>query len=219
MIEEIQILIRYAVPQDELDAALELVEKYKEDNLILRTFHEYYSTLPEGREEAVTRIATLAVKQGVFLFVVVSTNNEYLYVVSAETVVLLGAYGDEIAPEVVTFFEFSSQDEFLKECIPAHELEVYKEKGKIEEICPVCGVLEGEEHLLGCVVEVCPWCEGQLNSCNCRFEQLEVDEIVDEEQLEVFEDMLSAKGRIPFAKDHKPAYPGTSEGLDGEPNN
>lgn len=80
-------------------------------------------------------------------------------------------------------------------------------------------MLEGEEHLLGCVVEVCPWCEGQLNSCNCRFEQLEVDELLDEEQLEKFEDLLNAKGRVPFVKGHKPAYPGTSDGLDGDKGN
>lgn len=218
MIEKIQVLIQYAVPQDELDEAIALAKKYTNDTILLRIFHEYYSTLPEGREEAIKRISMFATKQGVFLFVVISTTNEYLYAASMDQVVLLGEYGEEIAPEVLSFFDYMSQEDFLKQCLPASELEEYKGKEKNIEICPVCGVLEGEEHLLGCVVEVCPWCEGQLNTCNCRFEQLEVDELLDEEQLEMFEDMLSAKGRIPFVKEHKPAYPGTSGGLDRETN-
>jgi hypothetical protein len=36
----------------------------------------------------------------------------------------------------------------------------------------------------------------------------------DEEHLETFEELLSAKGRIPFDKSQRPLYPGTSEGLD-----
>jgi hypothetical protein len=66
------------------------------------------------------------------------------------------------------------------------------------------------------LVEVCPWCQGQLSKCNCRFEQLEVDAIDQEEELEDFVDLLTEKGRIPFERQQVPFYPGTSQGLDAD---
>jgi len=217
LLEEIKLLIQYAVPEDEMEAAVTLVEKYRNERVILNLFHEYYSTLPEAREEAIRQIAKLASRQGVFLFVVSSTSNDYIYIVSADEVVLLADYGKDISAEVLSYFDFTSQEEFIKQCIPASELEEYKAlEGSDKDVCPACGVLEGEEHLLGCSVEVCPWCDGQLKTCNCRFEQLDIDDFSDEEQLENFEDLLSAKGRIPFLKSQSPVYPGTSDGLDEE---
>jgi hypothetical protein len=51
---------------------------------------------------------------------------------------------------------------------------------------------------LGCPVEVCPWCEGQLTNCNCRFTQVGVDRFTADCQLDNFIEALEAKGRIPF---------------------
>ncbi len=128
---------------------------------------------------------------------------------------LLGEYRKEIDPEVLSFFGFQSQEEFLEICPSVEDLAQYTaSNGDERKLCPVCGVPEGECHILGCTVEICPWCEGQLSNCNCRFEQLKVDEIEDEQQLETFVDMLEAKGRIQYAKSQAPAYPGTSSGLD-----
>ncbi|PIE35201.1 hypothetical protein CSA56_05145 [candidate division KSB3 bacterium] len=73
---------------------------------------------------------------------------------------------------------------------------------------------EGEYHLLGCVIEICPWCDSQLHSCNCRFEKLETEEIESEEQLKNLLDLLEEKGRIAYSANESLAYPGTSDGLD-----
>ena len=34
--------------------------------------------------------------------------------------------------------------------------------------CRDCGVLEGEFHVLGCLVERCPKCGDQLHGCSCK---------------------------------------------------
>jgi hypothetical protein len=36
------------------------------------------------------------------------------------------------------------------------------------ERCPACGAKAGDYHVLGCDVEQCPYCGGQLISCDCR---------------------------------------------------
>ncbi|NOR26798.1 MAG: hypothetical protein GQ542_20885 [Desulforhopalus sp.] len=212
LIEEVKLFIQYSVPENELQSAVALVDRYRNDAFIMRLFREYYSSLPEAREEAVVRIARLIDRQGVHLFVVSTTAFSYLYAVSADKTLLLGEYRKEVNAGVLSFFGFGSHEEFLKVCPSIEDLEEYVESEK--ELCAVCGVPEGEYHLLGCTVEICPWCEGQLSNCNCRFDQLKVDDIEDEEQLEKFIDLLTAKGRIPYQKTQAPAYPGTSSGLD-----
>jgi len=216
LIEEIKLFIQYSVPEDDLKSAAALVDRYQNNAFIVRLFREFYSSLPEAREEAVVRISKLSDKQGVHLFVVSTATNSYLYVVSADNILLLGEYRKEVDSQVLSFFDFQSNEEFLKVCPLVEDLKDYVESEK--EICAVCGVPEGEFHLLGCTVEICPWCEGQLSNCNCRFEQLKVDDIDDEEQLEEYIDLLTAKGRIPYLKSQAPAYPGTSGGLDGREN-
>lgn len=215
LIEEIKLFIQYSVPEDQIQSAVALVDRYRNNSFIIRLFREYYSCLPEAREEAVVRIARLIHQEGVHLFVVSAASFSYLYAVSAEHVLLLGEYRQEINIEVLSFFGFQSQEEFLQICPLVDDLDDYPAaKGKEKEICPACGVPEGEIHLLGCTVEICPWCEGQLCHCNCRFEQLHTEDIEDEAQLEAFIDMLTTKGRIPYQKSQAPAYPGTSGGLD-----
>ncbi len=217
VIDEIKLFMKYAVPDDQIGAAEALLNRYRHNSRILNLLRDYYLALPDAREEPVLRIAKLIQHQGVSLLVVTTSSISYLYASSAQQNVWLGEYRDELEPEILEYFGFESQEDFLKICLPVAELEECAGNPSGEPTnCPACGVSEGEYHLLGCSVEVCPWCEGQLSKCNCRFEQLRVDAIDTEEQLEEFVDMVTAKGRIPFAQDQIPYYPGTSRGLDGD---
>lgn len=215
LIEEIKLFIQYSVSEGDLQSAVALVDRYQKNAFVIQLFREYYSNLPEAREEAIVKIARLIDRQGVHLFVIWTASFAYLYAVSVEHVLFLGEYQQEVDTEVLSFFGLESQEEFLQICLSAHELEESDATGTVvQALCPVCGVPEGECHLLGCTVEICPWCEGQLSYCNCRFEQLKTNAIVDEQQLETLLDMLTAKGRIPYSRSQAPAYPGTSGGLD-----
>lgn len=217
LIEEIKLFIQYSVPAKEIESAVALVDRYKNNSFLVRLLREYYSALPEAREEAVIRVARLIEQQGVHLVVVSTAQHSYLYAVSADHILLLGEYRQAVDAEVLSFFGFATQEEFLKICPPSADLDDFSWNTTTEkDMCPVCGVAEKEYHLLGCTVEICPWCAGQLSYCNCRFEQLKIEEIEDEDQLEGFVDMLTAKGRIPYRKSQAPAYPGTSGGLDLE---
>jgi len=211
---EIKLHIKYAVPEGEQHRAVSLVVKYGHDRMILALLREYYTTLPEAREEGVIRVATLMSHQSVFLLVAVTENHAYLYAVSDEGVIFLGIYGDEVDEQLLAHFDFSSQDVFLKECLNVEELEDYKGNEQDSSVCSACGVAEGEPHLLGCTVEVCPWCEGQLSNCNCRFEQLGLEEIENESQLVEFYDLLMTKGPIPFKREQNPSYPAVGNELD-----
>lgn len=80
--------------------------------------------------------------------------------------------------------------------------------------CGDCGVSEGNLHELFCTKETCPFCHGQLNSCNCirtelqlsPEEQTALDEYVDDEEEplksinERWVKKLTRKGRIPFGR-------------------
>lgn len=215
LIKEIELFIQYAVPEEDLTKAKELVIKHSHDRIVLQLLREHYSQLPGDKEEAVNSVLPIAHKQGVYIFVVSSDSLSSMYLVSIDKIVWLGEYGKEVNKEILDYFEYKSQKQFLLDCKPIESLARSRKAGITAKTkCSVCGVIEGEMHLLGCVVEVCPWCSGQLNACNCRFDQLKTEEIEDDEQLEEFYDLLSAKGRIPFVKDQAPAYPGTSDGLD-----
>lgn len=215
LIKEIKLFIRYAVPENEIEEAGALVDRYRNHRRILNLFREYYVALPDAREEAATRITELIQRQGVSLFVLTTTSTAHLYAVSVDDVVWLGEYRSELDTEIMAFWGFNDQAELADICVPLSDLGDYPDsvKGNRGE-CPACGVEEGDYHFLGCLVEVCPWCEGQLSKCNCRFEQLEVDTVDNEEQLERFLDLLTAKGRIPYQQQQAPFYPGTSDGLD-----
>lgn len=217
VLDEIELYVQYAVKDVDLKVARDVIAQYEDNERILRLLREYYTVLPEAREEPVVKVSCLMEQGGVGLFVLVCSEHAYLYVVSQEEVLLVTEYQGEVPTELLSFFGFKSQKEFAKECPPIEKLESYaNDKDGTDSGCPACGVADGEEHLLGCVVEICPWCAGTLSKCNCRFEQLKVDEIEDEEQLEEFVDLLTAKGRIPYVKEQKLAYPGTSDGLDSD---
>ncbi len=215
LIKEIELYIPYAVPEHEQGAALTLVKKYEQDQNVLTLLKEHYTVLPDAFEEGVQRVVMLAHKQGVFLFIAVTAKRSFLYIVSDDGTLYVGEYGSEVDQQVLTFFDFLSQDDFLKKCVSVDKLKDYCGTDiDASTICPACAVNDGEFHLLGCTVEVCPWCDGQLSNCNCRFEKLKIDLIEEESQLEDFYELLEEKGRVPFAKDQGVSYPGSGAGLD-----
>ena len=71
--------------------------------------------------------------------------------------------------------------------------------------CHDCGCQEGAIHDLGCDMELCPWCGGQLINCDCIYEQLgiscdsdaEIPELTDA-QYKKWLKSLNKKGRIPY---------------------
>ena len=40
----------------------------------------------------------------------------------------------------------------------------------VNEYCHDCGILNGGVHLMGCDIERCPICDGQMISCECDYE-------------------------------------------------
>jgi hypothetical protein len=213
--QETMVFLRYAVPDEHLALAMQVVDRYREDIPGLLLLREYYRSLPEVREEAAERVVEMASYQGVILFAVITEGYEYLYVMEGDRVVYVGEGGREVDEELLAFFGFPAHEDYLRACRMLREHEVYS--GTIQVVagrCPACFAHEGEFHQFGCPVEVCPWCLGQLNRCNCRFDQMGVEQIGDDGEIARFQRLLIEKGRIRFRQDQAPAYPGMGDGLD-----
>ena len=208
LLEETKLLIHYAVPADEQSSACDYLESFHADQFALTVIKDYYQTLPEAREEALLKISLIEKKEQVYLFLLSTDKHHYLYLTNDEEGTFLGEYeGGIIDSHILSFFEYPDQAAFKK----AHSsIEGYQEYLPLErmneEICPSCGTKTGNMHTLGCPVELCPWCGGQLNHCNCRFEQLGVEELTDEKKIEELEEKLEKKGRIPYAKEQRPSF-------------
>ena len=214
LVEEIELFIEFGVVADEREAALALVRKYADNPRALTVLQEFYRVLPEAREEAVVRLAHIDSLGGVTLMVVSTAGHNYGAVVSEGEAIILGEYGKEPVPEeLLNYFGHGSNEELLDSYGPVEKMADFG-GGTNSEVCPICQVAAGECHLLGCPVEVCPWCDGQLNRCSCRFEMLDVESLESNEQVEAFQDLLEAKGRIPYNAEQKLAYPGSGGGLD-----
>ncbi len=208
LVQEIELLIRYAVPEEEQSMAVDFVTSFHKDYFALGVIRDFYRLLPDAREEALVKIAVLEEKEQVFLLLLSTTKHHYFYLTNDEEGLLQGEWQQGLADShVLSFFGYPDPESFSK----AHQaLETCREYSPLErmneEICPSCGVQSGAMHTLGCPVEVCPWCGGQLNHCNCRFEQLDVEEVTDEKMLGKLEKKLLQKGRIPYAKEQRPTF-------------
>lgn len=206
--EEIKLFIEYGVAGAQRKIAFETLSDYTTSKLGLLVLKDFYSRLPELREEAVTKVSRIVSKRGMFLLGVHTTSYEYLYFFNGEEPFYLGEKSDGIGDsEILEFFGYANDEDFLKKMkgTVAEEEEIAE---VVKVFCPACAVAPGELHELGCPVEICPWCDGQLSYCNCRFEKLGVDEIVEEREIDRLEILLNEKGRIPFSTDHAPSYPG-----------
>jgi hypothetical protein len=206
---DIKLLMQYAVPPDDLAKASALVEKHDTDSVALNIFHAFYSYLPEGLEDAITVLRLLDRRQGTFLVCASTALADYLYLATTEQAEFLGLLSEGIwEEEVLAFFNHESREAFLKKHADLAAFPVYVPAHLHPDLCPVCHVADGELHILGCPVEICPWCGGQLTSCGCRFTMLGKADLKNEGQLEELLALLNKKGRLPFsAEEHRPAYP------------
>ena len=216
--ETIKLFIKYAVPGELAEQAAALLDKYEADIIGLNLFHSFYSCLPEGIEDAIEKLLLLARKQGVFLLCASSSSGiNYHYLVNNEGAVLLGTLAEGIADKaLLDFFGFKDNKSFLSLGKDLSRIEEYEPSPEDRSLCPACQTAVGEYHILGCPVEICPWCNGQLTHCNCRFTWLEVENIDRESQIEKLQERLDAEGRIPFSKEHSPTYPADDLSDDGE---
>ena len=206
-------LMEYAVPAEHMQAALALLDRYRADRIASNLLHAFYSYLPEGLDDGVRDLRLVSRRQGAFLLAAVTFHSTYLYLVTGDTAEFLGELATGIwDKEVLEFFELGDREKFLKKYGPPAKLPAHEPTHLDKGLCPVCAVADGEEHTLGCPVEVCPWCGGQLTSCNCRFEQLDRDHLIGDHEIEAFREKLAAKGRIPYdSARHRPAYPAADD--------
>lgn len=100
----------------------------------------------------------------------------------------------------------------LKRLILGSKAKAPEQKRPMVETCADCGVRSGELHDLFCTKERCPFCGGQLASCECigsvlkliHEEQQLVDEYIDDsipplsDIMHRWREALNAKGRVPF---------------------
>lgn len=208
LIAEIEVLVPYAVPADELETARTFVTLFAEDFFALGIIKDYYQTLPDAYEEALINIAVLEEREQVFLMLLSTTGHHYFYVTNDDESMFLGGWeGGLDDKQLLSFFGYPDSKSFAKAHPDAEKCRKYIPLERMNsELCPSCGVKTGEMHTLGCPVEVCPWCGGQLNHCNCRFEQLDVEEVKDEVLLTKFSRKLEKKGRIAYAKEQRPTF-------------
>lgn len=205
LLRDIRRAMDYAVPEAQRAGADDLVDQYRDDRLALMLLREFYSFLPEAAEDWAREILRIDRRQGIFLLALVSGSGRYVYLVSDEGVEFHGDVKDGcLTDELLDFFGYESVDDFVHKA--TGELPDYEALNQDVELCPVCHAASGEYHELGCVVEICPWCGGQLVHCSCRHDQLGVDSIETEAQLLEFEAILEERGRIPYSPEQRPSF-------------
>ena len=196
-----------AVPEDFRAEAEDLLEVYREDRIGLMLLLEFYSSPPEAREDWIREIRVINRQRGIFLLAAVTGQETYQYLVSSEGVEFQGRLTDGfLADELLDFFGYDSADAFKMVSAAFDAMPVYEPLQLDEDICPACHAVTGEYHELGCPVEICPWCGGQLIHCDCRYEKLGLDAISSEEELLQFEAMLEEQGRLPYSREQRPSF-------------
>lgn len=197
----------YAVPEDNRAEAEDLLAIYREDRIALALLLEFYSHLPEAREDWIQEIREVNHQRGIFLLAAITPQERYLYLVSSEGVEFQGSMADGyLANELLDFFGYETASAFDAVCSASNSLPIYEPLQLDADICPACHAGSGEYHELGCPVEICPWCGGQLIHCGCRYEQLGLDAITSEAELVQFEVILEQRGRIPYSREQRPIF-------------
>jgi len=194
----IMLLIDYATDPHDRAAAKALVEKHGSDHIALNIFREFYSYLPEAKNDAVRLLRKLDDRQGVFLIAATTTLDTYIYAATAESAEFLGPHAEGIWDGDVLEFFGLTREEALAAYRDLKKFPLYVPAHMDLRLCPVCSVRHGEYHRFGCALEVCPWCGGQLANCACRFEVLGCDRLSSEAQLDTLLRKAEEKGRVPF---------------------
>lgn len=215
-VEDITLLMKYAVPEADRTQADKVLETYANDRIALNLLHEFYSFLPEGLDDAVKELLLIERSEGLFLLIAVTGIDAYLYLVNQEKAEFLGPCAEGIwEEEVQEHFGYASREESISKLKDPSVFPAYRPAHDNRQLCPVCTAAAGEFHTLGCPAEICPWCQGQLTRCNCRYTITGKTAMHDEEDLEEFIEQLEAKGRIPFdPRSQRPGYPGASSSDD-----
>ena len=207
--KQIRLLMKYAVAEEHLERAKSFVNMYENDAIALNLFHTFYSFLPDGCDDSIEELHLLTRKQGVFLICATTMHADYIYLVTTERAEFLGKLTDGIwEEEILNFFRIADRDTFIKKYGDLSHASTYTPGNEAKDLCPVCSAASGEHHTSGCPLEICPWCDGQLTNCNCRFTIMNKDHIEKEAHIDAFQKLLNEKGRIPFdAERDMLAYP------------
>lgn len=208
LLKEIDLLLEYGAPKGESARLRGIIDNYSSDAIALNVFHNFYSYLPEGLEDGILKISRVANRHGAFLFSVSTLLGDYLYLATRESAALIGPFAEGIHDQdILGFFGWQDNEQFKKTgAAPAVFVE-HVPLNESPDLCPVCGTGDGDIHAFGCPVEICPWCDGQLTNCDCRFRKTGRDKLSQESHLEELLDLLTEKGRIPYVADHhRPSF-------------
>ena len=205
--EEILLLMDYNSPTERRRELEEVLERYKADFIGLNVLHHFYSFLPEAQEDGITILRTLAQKEGTFLFSASTFIDNYVYIATSERAELLGTCKEGFwETEVLDFFGYTSREDFITKHRETSESPEYTPVCLDDTLCPVCAVVNGEMHTFGCPVEICPWCGGQLTNCGCRFAKLGIDKLDKDADIDLFFELVTKKGRIPYNIKQRPVF-------------
>lgn len=210
----IRSLMRYAVPDEAIEDADDLLLLFRDDRTALTVLEEFYSFLPEAKNDWIKELRLVARQRGVFLIAAVASEDAYLYLVSSEGIEFNGSLREGwLDQDLLDFFEFESAEAFQQAAQDIEQIPEYQPVQVDANLCPACQVATGELHELGCPVEICPWCGGQLIHCDCRFEQLGVDEMSESDLLR-FEALLEEQGRVAYAPEQRPSFADEGPGVE-----
>lgn len=210
-------LMQYAVPEKQLVQAQDLLVLFRDDRLALTILDEFYRYLPDAQDDWVKELRLVGRKAGIFLFAAVTSFDAYLYLVSSEGIEFHGSMQEGyLDKDLLGFFEFSSAEQLSELTKKIEDFPLYDPIQTDIESCPACHAATGEEHELGCPVETCPWCGGQLIHCECRFEQLDLEELTSEQDLIRFEEILQEKGRLVYSPEQRPSFADDGPGIEFE---
>ncbi|MCW5211575.1 hypothetical protein VU04_01530 [Desulfobulbus sp. TB] len=212
-------LMHYAVPDDQIVQAQDLLVLFRDDRLALTVLDAFYGCLPDAQDDWIKDLRLIGRKAGVFLLAAVTSRDAYLYLVSNEGVEFHGSMQEGyLDKELLCFFGFPSAEHVCKQgCKQKKHMVKFPQYQPIQtdiDTCPACHAMTGEEHELGCPVEVCPWCGGQLIHCECRFAQLNLEELTTDQDLFRFAEILQQKGRLVYTPEQRPSFADQDAGVE-----